>query len=440
MALANIDNIVIVLLENRSFDHVLGYLSLRDAKPNPLSLNGLRDNAEWLASFANTDSKGVTYQCHPLSKDVQTIGDPPHDLADIATQINTPTNDQRTMGGFVRSYEKSGPSDLSTVMGFYKDDAVPMFDFFARNFSVCDNWFSPLPTGTQANRLVAMSGESGIADNVSSLSEFPQQPLVYDWLSEHSVDWCSYQYAGFPFFALMRTWWPRMFASMNDPFGGGRFRRFEWFAKQWKTGELLPSVIFIEPKYTDDVVNRIAAPNDDHSPTGVGPGQLFLKTIYETLISSPTRWAKTLLIITYDEHGGFFDHVPPLKIPALAGTKKFSTTGPRVPAFIVSPHVEAGKVCSLRLDHTSILQLLADRFGGGAYSKVVRDRQQLLEPLKDFLLSKPRTGAGSRPTVPASTKAETRLATAQANTEHAFHPVNSSATAQAFKELGTPSV
>ena len=87
-------------------------------------------------------------------------------------------------------------------MGYYDQAAVPIFDFFAHNFVICDHWFAALPTGTQANRLMAMSGESSLVDNARVL--LPDQQLVYDWLDRHRVTWCAYQSGDFlPFFALM---------------------------------------------------------------------------------------------------------------------------------------------------------------------------------------------------------------------------------------------
>ena len=101
------------------------------------------------------------------------------------------------MGGFVKSYWDATPrpADRSLVMGHYDKSAVPVFDFFARNFAICDHWFSPLPAGTQTNRLMAMSGESLIHHNVSDPLQFPNQPLLYDWLDTTLGDdhWCSYQ-------------------------------------------------------------------------------------------------------------------------------------------------------------------------------------------------------------------------------------------------------
>jgi phospholipase C len=384
MALNDIDTFVIVMLENRSFDHMVGYLSLPDANP-PMAIDGLSNDPAWLHDHANMDNAGNATAPFALDANPQTIVDPPHDLDHINTQINTRPQSPALgqMGGFVASYLTVKPPDPRLVMGYYKADVVSALDFFARNYAICDGWFSSLPSGTQPNRLMAMSGESRIKDNVS-LRPLPYQPLVYNWLDQNNISWCSYEWAGlfgFPFFTLMLEWAPTILASLADPLNLRAFRRYEGFHDQWNGPAPMPQVIFIEPKYTDDKIGP-AAPNDDHPPTGVLPGEDFLRRIYRTLISNPDRWRKTAMIVTYDEHGGFFDHVPPLKIADTAGRKRFATTGVRVPAFIVSPHVAAGTPFKGKLDHTSILQLLADRFTPGTpYSDRVAARQQQLDPL-----------------------------------------------------------
>jgi len=280
-------------------------------------------------------------------------------------------------------------------MGYYDKRAVPVLDFFARNFAICDNWFSPLPAGTQINRLMAMSGESLIHQNVSDPLDFPHQRLVYDWLADVRDDptsWCSYQWDGAPFFSLMTTWWPRIMADYNDPYGVGSFRRYDKFSQHWGTGESIKDVVFIEPKYTDDPIQTLRQPNDDHCPTGVTGGQKFLAEIYNTIISNDEMWQSTMLIVTYDEHGGFFDHVTPPSVPAIAGGVPFKTTGVRVPAFVISPYVKPGSVFSDLLDSTSILQLLADRYTPGkAYSPAVAARQKHLKPLSTILQNNPST-------------------------------------------------
>src|SRR5215471_2325348 len=296
--LNDIDTIVIVIMENRSFDHVLGYLASASAAPS-MPVEGVQDDPGWQSQWTNL-YRGISYPLHPLAADVQTIDDPPHEEKTIDIQINTPTypGSPRRMGGFVDSYamRKDPPRDLSLVMGYYRKDAVPIFDFFARNFAVCDHWFAALPTGTQANRLMAMSGESAIVDNAPVF--LSEQDLVYDWLSAHGVSWCAYQWGDFlPFFSLMPKWLPEITTSLtlSDLGGKGRFRRYSKFPEHWTGGDAIPSVIFIEPEYTD---GPHIDPNDDHPPTGVAKGQAFLTDIYNTLISNPDRWKTTMMIVT----------------------------------------------------------------------------------------------------------------------------------------------
>lgn len=383
--LSKIDTIVIVIMENRSFDHALGYLSL--SGPAQIPLEGLKDNPGWMDARAN-QFNGKIFKVHRVGSDYA-ISDPQHNRESIRTQIELPPVDHSLgkMGGFVESYTKFSkphPPDLSAVMGYYDASSVPVFDFFARNYCVCDHWFSSLPLGTQANRLMAMAGESSIIDNAPA--GLPFQKLVYDWLREHHIPWSAYQSGGFlPFFSLMPHWFLEIVVSLTSSQSGGpgHFRRYDQFKSDWQSKAIAPSVIFIEPEYTD---GPHSVPNDDHPPTGIAPGQQFLAGIYSTLISSPEKWAKTMLIVTYDEHGGFFDHVPPLPIEAVAGGQRFSTTGVRVPAFVISPFARRG-VFSGHLDHTSILQLLDDRFGGGpGYSVAVNERQKHFDRLLNALV------------------------------------------------------
>ena len=390
MSLADIETIVIVIMENRSFDHLCGYLSLAST-PSPLSVEGLQDDPLWRDPLTNIQA-GHTYPIHRIGPEVQQIDDPTHDHDSIRVQIDTAPagGAPHQMGGFVQSYvqfasNNQPPKDPSLVMGHYDAAAVPVFDFFARNFAICDHWFAVLPTGTQANRLMAMSGESSLVDNARVF--LPDQPLVYDWLTQHNVTWCAYQSGEFfPFFSLMPRWLPEITTSLTLSVAGGRgrFRRYDRFAAEWANNAVaMPQVIFIEPEYTDGPHGDT---NDDHPPTGVAKGQAFLADVYAALIANPARWQNTLMIVTYDEHGGFFDHVPPLPIPALAGGFPFATTGVRVPAFVVSPHVAPETVYSGQLDHTSMLQFLADKFAGGQdYSPAVATRQAQLSPLSAIL-------------------------------------------------------
>jgi phospholipase C len=429
-ALDRIDTIVVVILENRSFDHMLGYLSLPD--PGQTDVDGLGSDPGWLRAHANS---GI----EPFEFAAQEIDDPPHEKATIAIQIGTPAvpGGPNPMNGFVESYRRRHPppSDERLVMGYYTAATLPVFDFFARNYTLCDHWFASIPTGTQANRLMAMSGTTSIVDNASIL--LPNQELVYDWLTERHVSWCVYQYGDFlPFFSLMPKWIDEIGTSLAldalVPHAHPRFRRFSNFGRDWSTEQNIPSVIFIEPEYTD---GPHAGPNDDHPPTGVMQGQAFVRDIYNALIGNPTRWARTLLIITYDEHGGFYDHVPPLaiptRVPGHGPGPVFQTTGVRVPAFIISPFVEAGAVHRGPLEHTSMLQLLADKFANGVYSAAVYDRQPGLSRISETLArTEPRTDP---PIPPAVTLSQV---VARSSTSPAFlqRAPGASANAAAFKE------
>ena len=393
MPLSDIETIVIVIMENRSFDHLCGYLSLPagDGAP-PLAVEGLRADAAWRDPFVNL-FEGAPYPLHRLGPETQIIDDPDHTQKSIAMQITTApaSGPPGQMGGFVKSYvtyapHNHPPANQSLVLGYYDAAAAPMVDFFARNFAICDHWFAALPLGTQANRLMAMAGETKIVDNAAVF--LPDQPLVYDWLTAHQITWCAYQSGDFfPFFSLMPDWTSEIAGSLTLSALGqrsGHFRRFGRFATEWSDNTLpMPQVIFIEPEYTD---GPHADPNDDHPPTGIAKGQAFLADIYTALIANPQRWANTLMLVTYDEHGGFFDHVEPLPMPGMAASTAFTTTGVRVPAFIVSPHVAPGTIFTGPLDHTSILQLLAGRFAPGQeYSLAVTARQQHLSRLADIL-------------------------------------------------------
>jgi phospholipase C len=439
MALSDIDHFVIVMLENRSFDHLMGYLSLPGATGTPpMDVDGLRADPAWIDRVANFDDTGAPIPPHPLSPNVQKIDDPPHDMGRIGTQISTPPQGgpPAGMGGFVKSYATSDPKDPTLAMGTYRSDSVPMFDFFARQFAVCDQWFAALPSGTQANRLMAMAGQSAIKDNVQFL--LPDQVLVYDWLKANSIPWCSYQWAGNPFFTLMWAWTSTIIGSLNRSDNLGPFRNYNdqnsGFYEHWTNGAQIPNVVFIEPKYTDDIVFW-AASNDDHPPTGVAKGQDLLRVIYQTLIGNPALWAKTMMIVTYDEHGGFFDHAPPLPIPDTAGGAQFATTGVRVPAFVISPHVAAGKPFHGKLDHTSVLRLLAERFTPGKpYSPKVAARQQQLAPLSDILI--PPVPVLRSPPVPSNVHSIAFAAAASAPVAPAGPDApRETETAQAFHRL-----
>jgi len=396
--LDSIKTIIVVMLENRSFDHQLGYLSLP-----PYS----RSNVEGLKLGMMNSLGGADFQVfHLENPDKKLPDDPPHDRYDISIQLTGlpgPAGPPpHPMIGFVESYSQVraiDTSDQPMVMGYYTGQDLPATNFFAQNFGICDHWFSPLPAGTQANRLMAMSGFSRIDRNQSFL--LPGQKLVYDWLTERKIRWRVY-HQGIPFGILIGGWEVKILT--DDHFQD--YGNFQDDVLN-EPDDRFPQVIFIEPRYAD--APHFEAPTDDHPPSPAITAQQFLLRIYSDLMTNPERWSSTVMIVTYDEHGGFYDHVSPLPIrtdpPPGENYPPFESTGVRVPAYIISPYVEATSVYNGNLDHTSILKFIAAKFAAGTYSPEVDQRpvgnlvDSLTRPIPrtDSPLPPPPNAVGSVP-------------------------------------------
>jgi len=367
--LDRVKTIVIVMMENRSFDHMLGYLGLPpyDYK----DIDGQKPDAAWLDRFTNSDAIAGPVQpfAHNDPYKLPPNFDPPHQRSDVAKHLGTTEGGSFLMNGFVSALPttvSSSPIDRRLVMGYFGADEAPINHFFASHFTICDRWFCSLPAGTQANRLMAMSGMSLIDVNRFPL---PPQELVYDWLTAHNVNWCVY-HQGIPFFSMMFKWIPEILLSK-------RFRPFHNFQADMANtppGQR-PEVIFIEPVYGD--APHLGRCTDDHAPSGISDGQEFLMQVYNAVRASLSFWRDCLLIISYDEHGGFFDHVSPPLIPteppAAVDYPRFESLGIRVPGFIVSPYVKRSVAHNL-FDHTSVLKVLGEKFGNGSYSPAVDAR------------------------------------------------------------------
>jgi phospholipase C len=179
------------------------------------------------------------------------------------------------------------------------------------------------------------------------MSEFAplSAKTIFDHLTEQDVSWHYYEH-GYSFLRLFEryTFDNTNIIDARDPIQG--------FFTAAQAG-LLPSVSFVDPDFID-----VPPGNDDHPPTNIAAGQRLIAEVVRALVNGPL-WSKTLLVITYDEHGGFFDHVPPPTAPPVSGIDRL---GPRVPTFVVSPWVERGQVSDVVFDHTSILKTIARRF------------------------------------------------------------------------------
>jgi phospholipase C len=373
--LQKIDHIVVLMLENRSFDHMLGYLSLEGGRDD---VDGLRDE------FAN-DHDGRRYPVRHLET-TAIPDDPDHSGDSVDLQVGG-----GAMNGFVASYADtlSGRgiqgADPGRVMGYYNADDVPVYDHLARHFAICDRWFSSVPGATWPNRLYAISGGAARSrdDLPHNLPPFYNQPSFARHLDAHGVTWRWYSFEvgtlrmadahyalghhdSFAFFSRENLNWKAALEVRIDAHTAS-------FLEDAARGTL-PSVSWIDPNFSD--FNPIGfQPNDDHAPADIKDGQELVLAVYHALATGP-QWEKTMLVIFYDEHGGFYDHVPP---PAAADDdqRMFGRYGVRVPALVVAPWVDPGSVSTTVFDHTSIIKTILLRFAPDALDPPTRRRGRL---------------------------------------------------------------
>ena len=364
--LERIEHIVVLMLENRSFDHMLGYLSLEGGRGD---VDGLR------VEFAN-EHDGRSYPVHHL--DGTAIADDPNHSGD-AVELQTGGG---RMGGFVESFAKTledrgvQDADPGRVMGYYNAADVRVYDHLAREFAICDRWFSSVPGATWPNRLYAICGRAaGSRDDLPlNLPPIYDQPSFVRHLDAHDISWRWYSFET----GTLR------FADAHYVLGHhDRFAFFSHTNLNWKerlervdveapsfledaANGALPSVAWIDPNFSN--FNPIGfQPNDDHAPADIKDGQELVLAVYHALATGP-QWERTLLIVFYDEHGGFFDHVAPPDAPD-DDPKTFGRYGVRIPALIVSPWVEARSVSHTLFDHTSIIKTILLRFCPDALKK-----------------------------------------------------------------------
>ncbi len=373
-------------MENRSFDHILGHLTLEDPQ---LDIDGLR---EPLVNYNNIYN-GTNYSLYNLPHDVELDFDVPHEYNYVATQLKAnPVNGKFTMQGFVEAFAMTTGGVVNPEclpMGYFNAAQVPVTNFLAKNFCVCDKWFCPLPTSTQPNRTIAFSGESRIYETKLKPIAIPNN--IFSWMNKNSIRWRVY-YDGFPFFCLYPSLLPYIFSD--------KFRRYEYLYTDMmhETDDHRPNVIIIEPNYEDAPHFGSKHPNDNHSPLAIGWGEDFIRRTYQAIAANKDLWENAMMVVYYDEHGGFYDHVAPPKIPYTTRGRapyQFKSLGPRIPGIIISPFAKPGSVCHSLLDHTSVLQFMAEVFTPGkTYSASVEQRKQagigsISEALTDEAIGEP---------------------------------------------------
>ncbi|CAI9103350.1 OLC1v1001813C1 [Oldenlandia corymbosa var. corymbosa] len=338
-----IKTIVVLVQENRSFDHMLGWMKTL----NP-EIDGVATGTEYSNPVSTSDPNSG--QIFFGDKSVYVDPDPGHSIQEIYEQIFGVQWSQDvaskqltpTMQGFAQDAERKQKGMSETVMNGFKPNAVPVYKELVSEFAVCDRWFASVPASTQPNRLYVHSATShGLSGNDTKLlrAGMPQK-TIFDSLDEAGLSFGIY-YQDPPSTLFYRNL--RKLKYLNN------FHPFDLtFKRHCKEGKL-PNYVVVEQRYFD---LKILPGNDDHPSHDVFEGQKFVKQVYEALRSGP-QWNEMVFVIVYDEHGGFFDHVPtPVTgVPSpddLVGPEpykfQFDRLGVRVPAILISPWIEKGTV------------------------------------------------------------------------------------------------
>lgn len=354
-ALSGIEHVVVVTMENRSFDHFLGWLA---------GANGQQ------AGLSYSDSAGLA---HPTSHLTDFQGcaflDPGHSYADGRVQFNGGAANGWLLDG---SNQESGTANLANdtfAIGYYTQADLPFLGSAATAWSTCDNYFSGLLAETRPNRFYLHAAQTDRLDNASFISGLP---TIWDRLAEHGQTG-RYYYSDVSFLDL----WGTKYAGIVHPVAR--------FMDDCAAGTL-PNVAFVDPQFLGEASGTS---NDDHPHADIRNGEAFLNQIYQAVTASP-NWKHTVMIVTFDEWGGFFDHVAPPLAPIPAATAAAGDTdgrlGFRVPCIIISPMARRAFVVHEQFDHTSILRMIEWRWSLPALSNRDLSANNLADAL-DFVIA-----------------------------------------------------
>jgi len=323
-----IEHVVVLMMENRSFDHLLGWL------PNADGMQG---------GLTYTDDDGTTMlSTTPLAPDYQGCGhpDPDHSWEGGRAEV-----DGGAMDGFLRA----GMND-AFALGYYTEADRPFSSAFARAYTTCDRFFAAILAETFPNRVFQHAAQTDRLTNTTDLSTLP---TIWDRLGEEGVS-SAYYFSDVPFLAL---WGARYVPIM---------RTYDQFLADAAAGTL-PSVSFVDPRFIDE---ESGTSGDDHPHADIRSGDAFLAATFHAVASGPD-WPSTVFIATYDEWGGFFEHVAPPRAAAPNGVDPDVVDGKallglRVPVIVASPFSRGDatnpRIVSETFDHTSVLKLIEWRW------------------------------------------------------------------------------
>jgi len=297
--------------------------------------------------------------------------DPGEAFNDMNCQLfgNAQATGQATMQGFLANYAtRAGAARAGQIMQTYSPEQVPLINQLARQFAVCDHWFASVPCQTWPNRGFAHTGSSDGHINNDHFEPYDID-TIFNVMLDQGISWEVYHDTSYTP-SLTHIQFPRLWPHLQH------FHFFERFEQRCAAGadstEKLPAYSFVEPRFGPEWTPfKVHYPSDYHPPHDVARGEQFLARVYNTVRNSPYR-DRILLLVTFDEHGGCYDHVPPPEgaVAPEPGARSrhedfaFQRFGVRVPAIVVSSFVQAGTVfrsaTATPYDHTSILATLRD--------------------------------------------------------------------------------
>ena len=322
-ARSGIDHVVVVMMENRSFDHMLGWLPGADGKQ---------------AGLTYVDRAGIARATHALAPDYQGCAHPDPDHSYDGARVEYD-------GGACDGWLRAGSNDEYAI-GYYEAGDVPFFARAATDWTACDRYFAAFMGPTFPNRMYQHAAET---DRISNTFEPSTLPTIWDRIAEAGLTG-RYYFQDAPFLAL----WGAKYVPIARPYRA--------FLLACETGRL-PHVSFVDPRFIEELTGTTS---DDHPHADIRNGQAFLNQVYSAVTTSPA-WPRTLLVINYDEWGGFFEHVPPDTAPIPPATQvagdQDGRRGFRVPCLLISPVARRAFVAHDVFDHTSVLRFIEWRWG-----------------------------------------------------------------------------